>query len=445
MRQLLQEQPSLTGPVVNHPHARELAEVDRILRLHPGILEEVGQDLRRGVRCDWGREGMSADHALRAALLKQMNTWSYDELSFHLADSSTYRSFCGLGCFDPAPSRSALQRAVKAITENTWHAVHRTLLGYAKAQGVEDGRKVRIDATVTESNIHHPTDSSLLSDAVRVLTRLLARAQREFGLDRFPSRARRAKRRALDVLNAKNGRKRTKAYRDLLKVTYETVGYAETAAVQLDALPDRSAWLLAGEVRHFIVLAQAVLDQTERRVLYGEDVPAAEKIVSLFEDHTDIIVKDRRDTHYGHKLTLTSGRSGLILDWVVEDGNPADSTLATRMLERQSRIYGKPPRQAAFDGGFASKDNLNEAKTLGVQDVSFSKKRGLEVLDMVRSTWVYKRLRNFRAGIEGWISFLKRCFGLERCSWRGWDGFARYVGASMVAANLLTLARHLLT
>jgi IS5 family transposase len=442
MRQLLQEQPSLAGPVVDHPHARELAEIDRLLRLHPAILDAVWQDLAHGVRADRGREGMTADQALRAALLKQINTWSYDELSFHLADSWTYRSFCGFGCFEAAPSRSTLQRGIKGITDDTWRAIHRTLLGYAKTQGVEHGRKVRIDATVTETDVHPPTDSSLLWDAVRVLTRLLARAQAEVGLDRFPSRARRAKRRALEVLNAKRGRKRTKAYRDLLKMTHETVAYAETAAVQLDALPDVMARRLAQEIRHFVVLAQAVIDQTERRVLHGEDVPTAEKILSIFEDHTDIIVKDRRDTHYGHKLTLTSGTSGLILDWVVEDGNPADSTLATRMLERQKEIYGKPPRQAAFDGGFASKRNLQDAKALGVQDVSFSKKRGLEVLDMVRSAWVYKRLRNFRAGIEGWISFLKRCFGLDRCSWRGWAGFARYVGASIVAANLLTLARH---
>ena len=101
------------------------------------------------------------------------------------------------------------------------------------------------------------------------------------------------------------------------------------------------------------------------------------------------------------------------------------------------------PRQIAFDGGYASQDNLKAAKKLGIRDVAFSKKRGLEVLDMAKSQWVYRRLRNFRAGIEAWISFLKRCFGLDRCSWHGADGFARYVGASVVAANLLTLARHL--
>jgi IS5 family transposase len=248
----------------------------------------------------------------------------------------------------------------------------------------------------------------------------------------------------LDVLNAKKPRKRNKAYRDLLVVTRETVGYAKTAASWLEKHPGPLGSLaLIEELEHYVMLTEVVIDQTERRVLHGEKVPAEDKVFSIFEDHTDIIIKDNRNTHFGHKVTLTGGRSGLILDWVVEDGNPADSTLTLRMLERQRDIYGRPPRQAALDGAYASKDNLADAKTLGVQDVCFSKKRGLEVLDMVKSTWVYKRLRKFRAGVESWVSFLKRCFGLDRCTWKGWDGFRRYVGSSIVAANLLILARHL--
>jgi transposase, IS5 family len=444
MRQLFQEQLPLTGPSVNHRHAQELNGMDQILRDNPDITALVMQDLEGRVQVPgWGREGMTAEQVLRAALLKQLNTWTYEELSFHLADSWTYRSFCGIGVLYKAPSRATLQRNIKGITEETWEAINRVVLGYAAERDVEDGRKVRTDGTVTETPIHAPTDSSLLWDSVRVLTRLLARARDDFGLRAFPSRARRAKRRALDVLNAATKRKRTKAYRDLLEVTRETMGYAETAVAQLNACGDVLATLAAGEMERYAGLARRVVDQTERRVLQGETVPASEKIVSIFEPHTDIIVKDRRDTHYGHKLTLSAGTSGLVLDWVIEDGNPADSTLVVRTIERHKEIYGRVPRQMAFDGCYASRENLKEAKELGVQDVAFSKKRGLEVLDMARSRWVYKRLRNFRAGMESWISFLKRGFGLERCSWRGADGFARYVGASIVAANLLTLARHL--
>lgn len=444
MRQLSREQLPLTGPVVRHRHAQELEGVDRILRDNGDTAELVLQDLEAGVVVGEGREGMTAEQVLRAAVLKQINTFTYDELSFHLADSWTYRTFCGWGPLDKTPGKSTLQRNIKRITAQTWEAINGTLLGYAAECGVENGRKVRIDATVTETNIHHPTDSSLLWDAVRVLTRLLAKAHENHGVQRFPKRVRRAKRRALEVLNTKGARKQRKAYRDLLAVTNETVGYARTAVSSLERQPDSpAAMALAAQLRHYVIGAEAVIDQTERRVFHGEEVPATEKWVSIFEDHTDIVIKDKRATHFGHKVTVTGGRSGLILDWVVEDGNPADSTLAIRMLERQKKIYGQVPQQAAFDGGFASKPNLKDAKALGIKDVSFSKKRGLEVLDMVKSQWVYKRLRNFRAGIESWISFLKRSFGLDRCTWKGWAGFARYVAASIVAANLLTLARHL--
>jgi transposase, IS5 family len=174
----------------------------------------------------------------------------------------------------------------------------------------------------------------------------------------------------------------------------------------------------------------------------GRPSPPA-RLGSLFETHSDIIVKDQRQTHYGHKVTLTGGASGLILDAVVERGSPADSTRAVPMLERQKEIYGRVPRQASFDGGYASKQNLVEAKALGVEDVCFAKKRGLKVPEMVRSSWVYRRLRDFRAGIEGMISYLKRAFGLERCTWKGELSFGAYLWASVVSANFLTLARHL--
>jgi IS5 family transposase len=179
-------------------------------------------------------------------------------------------------------------------------------------------------------------------------------------------------------------------------------------------------------------------------VLDGESVPAADKIVSIFEPHTDIIVKDRRQALYGHKVCLTAGASGLVLDCVIEDGNPADSTLAVRMIERQIDIYDQPPRQACFDGGFTSNDNLAAIKKLEVVDVAFSKARGIALLDMVKSSWVYRRLKHFRAGIESIISFLKRCFGWHRCTWRSLESFKAYTWTSVVAANLLVLARHAL-
>ena len=185
-----------------------------------------------------------------------------------------------------------------------------------------------------------------------------------------------------------------------------------------------------------------MIAQAARRVLHGEVVPAPEKLVSLFEPHADVLVKDRRETYYGHKIFLTGGASGLILDCALPKGNPADTTWALPMLRRQAALFGRPPRQASFDGGFASADNLAAAKALPVRDVCFSKKRGLAVLDMVKSSWVFRQLRNFRAGIESAISFLKRVFGLARCIWKGAPAFQAYVRTAVLAANLLVLARH---
>jgi len=441
------EQLSLDRPWIEHSHAAELARISQILRLHPGMAELVEQDLVRGVkRPDTGARGMSGEQVLRVLLLKQMNGFSYAELGFHVADSVSYRSFCLFGALGSTPSRSTLAENLKKVRPETLEQIQRMLLEYASRIGVEQGRKVRIDSTVVEANIHTPTDSSLLWDGVRVLTRLLKRADERFEFGLWTNHRRRAKRRMLEVQNTGNKRKRTAAYRDLLKVSRKVVGYACRADNHLrdQHLEDAAAQELAHQLTHYMALLQRVIKQTERRVIHGEKVPSSEKLVSLFEPHTDIIVKDRRDTFYGHKVFVTGGASGLILDCKIEPGNPADSTMALPMLEAQNEIYGRPPRQAAMDGGFTSIQNLRDAKELGVQDVCFHKKRGLLVSDMTRSTWVYRRLRDFRAGIEGMISFLKRAFGLRRCTWRGELSFASYVQASVLTANLLTLARHLL-
>ena len=177
--------------------------------------------------------------------------------------------------------------------------------------------------------------------------------------------------------------------------------------------------------------------------MHGEKVDASEKVASIFEPHTDIIVKDRRDTHFGHKICLTGGSSNLILGCLVLKGNPADTELAIPMLDRQKQLYDRYPIKACFDGGFASKNNLKEAKAQSrkIKDVCFAKKRGLNETEMCRSQYVYRSLRRFRSGIESGISWLKRCLGLTRCTWKGWDSFKSYVWSSIVAANLLTIAR----
>lgn len=438
------ETPARAGVAwIEHPHAWELEAISRILDEEVGIAERVGQDLVRGVKNpETGRLGMSGDQVLRVLLVKQMNGFSYEVLHFHLLDSASYRTFCRFGALEAVPSRSAVAENLKKVRAETLEAINRVLLTRAAAEGVERGRKVRIDSTGVETNIHAPSDSTLLWDAVRVLTRLLERAAAAVDLPQWSDHTKRAKRRILAIQRAPTQEKRTPLYRDLLKVARKVRGYAVAARDALAGSDAEARRRLAFELNHYRRLLERIIEQTERRVLGGETVSASEKMVSIFEPHTDLLAKQGRETLYGHKLFLTGGASGLVLDCVIEDGNPADSTLCTRMLQRQEEIYGRPPRQAALDGGFASKPNLREAKDLGVQDVCFSKKRGLQVPEMVKSTWVYKKLRDFRAGIEGVISFLKRAFGLDRCTWRGELSFQSYVWSGILSANLLTLARH---
>ena len=452
MRKKHRIQRALTEAWLDLPYAKELEAIDDLLTSQPTIGELAAQDLVLG-NPDIGRNGMTGEEVIRALALKQINQWSYTDLLFQLHDSQTSRAFMGYGIGDRIPSRSTLAENIKRLRAETLESISQVILGVAKDAGVEMGRKVRIDTTAVESNIHHPFESDQLWDVVRVLTRLMERA-RELTADEltitFPNRTRRAKRRYRGAWNAKTKAQRKEQYRDLLKVTREVMRAARRVAQQLKGFSDQASGSAAkvasirGEILRIMHLAEILCDTTQRRVIDDEPVPSTEKVLSIFEDHTDVIRKDSRETIYGHKICLTGGASSLILDCMVLEGNPADSSLAVDAVKRQENVYGQLPRQVALDGGFASKTNLADIKDLGVDDVAFSKRRGLEISDMTKSVWVYRRLRDFRAGIEGCISFLKRCFGLDRCSWRSFASFKAYVQASVLSFNLLVLARHLI-
>src|SRR6476646_3421895 len=323
-------------------------------------------------------------------------------------------------------------------------AGRRSIAPCLSARARRKSRPARLCASTAPSPPRscEPSDSSLLWNAVHVLVRLLKSADALTGGLEWRNHRRAAKKRARAIEYARDRLKRVQPYRELIALTRSTLAYAEQAAAQLWRAGDPMAEALwQAEFRHYRPLIERIIAQTERRVLHGEAIAANEKIVSLFEPHADIIVKGGRDVQYGHKLNLTTGRSGLILDLVIEAGNPADSDRFLPMLERHIALYGGAPRQTAADGGFASRDNLAQAKALGVHDVAFHKKAGLRILDMVKSNWVYRKLRNFRAGIESDISCLKRAYGLARCLWRGLDHFTAYVWSSVVAYNVALFAR----
>jgi IS5 family transposase len=442
MRQERTVQATIFEVFARHEIGGELKAISQWLDRQPALMGLVAGDLRRDGLRETGRKGLPAEAVLRCALLKQQRQLSYEELAFHLEDSASFRAFARLP-LAWSPKKSVLHQTICAIRPETWEAVNRALLASAQQDKLESGATVRIDSTVTAALMHEPSDSALLWDAVRVMTRLLRQAA---GLPGAPAlqwrdRRRLAKKRARAIEYSRGKDKRRQLYRELIAATRATQAALQDAVERLADLAGIAAMRWRARVDHYQPLIERILSQSERRVLDGLAVPAGEKLVSLFEPHADIIVKGAGDVQYGHKLNLTTGKSGLILDVVVEAGNPADAERFLPMLDRQIACCGVAPRQIAADGGYASLDNLKAARARGVRDVAFHKKRGLAVEDMVKSRWVYRRLRNFRAGIEAGISCLKRAYGLARCTWRGLDHFKTYIWSAVVAHNLVLFAR----
>lgn len=421
-----------------HRFSKELQETSKILDKHPEFIAWVADDLSADIKgVGNGAGGMSAEQVLRAAILKQQDGWSYQLLEYQCEDSIDTRSFLRLD-YQESYSRSCLQRNIALINPGTWVKINNALVKYAAAAGGEKGRTIRMDATVIESNIHAPTDSTLFYDCLRVTDRELKKIRQKTRIAYYPPlTTKEAKTKLLKVQYAKNRQERKKPYRVLIN-----------AAKGLLAMLPRIIERFQGNnkidlkwIKRIVECLPIIISQTERRVIKGENVASNEKIVSIFELHTDIVKKGKRETEYGHKIFLAAGKSGLISDCQLVQGNPADSEYFIDLIKRQRELYGRVPRQTSADGGFASEDNVYEAKDLGVRDVCFSKPCGVSIEEMVKSRWVFQKLRKFRAGIEGVISVLKRAFGMERVTWKGCRGFASYVHSGVVAYNLTILAR----
>lgn len=364
MRKKQQKQMPLIEPASGHPLEMELEIISQLIDHTPTICDYVLQDLNEGKveKQNTGAEGMSADQVIRAAVVMRLYSFTYEKLAFHIYDSRALRRFCRIGIADKGFGKSALNANIKRLSPQMWECISRDLLEHAKDENIEKGRKTRIDCTVVESNIHKPFDSVQLFDSVRVLTRLLYKARDEFGIGIiFTDHQHRAKRRMVGIQYAKGDKQRNFLYKDLLKVTRKTIGYAITAEALLGALCPTNIVLfeLLNNIKHYGDLARQVYDQAYRRVIQGESVPAGQKVVSIFEEHTDVIVKDSRDTYYGHKICLTGGASNLILDCVILEGNPADTELVEQMLDRQHQLYGRYPLKVAMELHHQSAKNVN--------------------------------------------------------------------------------------
>lgn len=423
---------------------------------HGELVDLVHRDLVRGLkRPRSGRPGLSAEQALRALLLQRIKDWDLRELRERIADGFTLRQFTTFWS-DWVPSHQAFHRAFVKLTPETIEALNRAVVMAAVDLGIEDGKRLRVDTTMVETNIHWPTDSELCWDCVRVLTRL-AKAVLEQIPDlrqRFANRTRAARRRmqALHRMGPVQRQTRLKpAYRALLKITRQVIDNARAvcrAAQKTKTHLGFDAALrvegLLVEIEHYAKLADRVVDQARRRVLEHESLPADEKLYSIFEPHTDLIKRGKanRPVEFGHKVFLAESRLGLITDYRILDGNPPDEKRVGESLARHRETFGVVPALYAADRGFYSPRNIEALADAGVKAESVPQRGGHRTPKRTahEKTRAFKRAQKFRAGIEGRISVLFRGRGMKRCELRGRQRFEVFVGAAVLANNLLIIA-----
>lgn len=443
MRETRVPQTSIFELYSEHEFGKQLSRLSDVLDNHaPIVLPLIKNDLISKSVKSVGRCGISIESVFRCMLLKQMLQISYDDLAFHLSDSMSYRTFTRL-VDGASPKKSSLQNVIRRIKPETLEKVFQALSSAYFDHGFVSLEKIRIDSTVVKSNIAAPSDSQLLNDGVRVLSRLLAKSRGMTGVKiRYTDKRKETKSLVFRIFNAKKAEKE-RLYPKLLQAVQVVLKQVERAILQVrsqgSVCESQRKWL--DQVEHYRDLLLKIIDQTQRRVFDGENVPSSEKIVSLFEEHTDIIVKGARDVEYGHKINLSSDAKGFITYLAIEKGNPNDAERFIPIIKGHFDTFGEVPTSTVSDGCYASLDNASEGRALGISRVVFHKKRGIGYRDMGVKEKTFKRLRDFRAGIEGNISELKRVFGASKATWKGLDGFKAFVWSSVISYNLVRLAR----
>lgn len=404
-----------------------------------------------------GRKSTPVEVIIRILAVKRLYGLSYEKTEKQVRDSLVLRLFCRV-YFNEVPDDTTLIRWANQIQPETLKKFNRRLTELATQLKVTKGRKLRTDGTVVESNIHPPSDSSLLVDGVRVLGRNFRRAKEilkeKTSLNKaiFRNRTRSARRLARQAGEALRKRKEAtrkkgvEAYHKLVNVAQVTIEQAQKIMTELEVQTTPQAKKLTKTLETFIPRVKQVIEQTTRRVFEDEQVPASEKIVSLFEPHTSIICrnKPRKPVEYGHKIWLDEVDGGIVTRWEVLDGNPNDTLQWTLSLENHVRQFGKPPTQASADRGVYSAPNQQKANDLGVRRVILPKPGyKSEKRKLLESQSWFKQGRKWHNGVEGRISVLKRCYNLDRCLDHSENGFEKWVGWGVIANNLMSIGRSL--
>lgn len=422
------------------------------------VFQKVKADLARRYpqTLTRGRLSTPVEVLLRLIVVKRLYRWSYEETEHFVSDSLVLRQFCRV-YLESVPDDTTLIRWANLIGPKTIEEVNERVVALARSLKVTRGRKLRTDSTVVETNIHHPTDSRTMGDGVRVLSRLLRRAKEvvgqgvNLGKEAFRTRTRSVRRLAQRIhrVARRKGEEAAEtmkqAYAKLIQVAEASKAQAEQIRDVLKGRADESARRLVERFEHFLPLVGQAISQATRRVIDGEVVPSKEKLLSLFEPHTQVIVRHKagKAVEFGRKLVLDEVDGGIISRYeILKEGGGQDHPYLKASLEGHQQRFGKPPDLVAGDRGVYTPENERLAKEFGVKYVVLPKTGQItpERREYERQGW-FRRGFRFRAGIEGRISVLQRCQGLDRSLNHGEDGFGRWVGWGIVTANLLRIAR----
>jgi len=434
-----------------------LDPVDRLLD-DPDLVELVRQSLaaRRPRSTRTGRPGIAPDRLLRCCVVKHLKGWSFRELERELRSHLVYRRFTRFDA-EATPDFSTFSRTLALLSPAVTEQIHRRVVGVAREQGVARGRKLRTDTTVVETNIHHPTDSTLLGDGIRVLSRSLKRlaAECKEGALEVVDHGRAVKHRLLEICRAAksltpaNRQRLEGSYRKLLGLTQGVVRQAQTVLQRwekgrLQVVGDLlQVQTQTSQLRHFLPWVEKVIAQTRER-LWKKNLHVVGKVLSLFEAHTQVIRRGKlhKPTEFGRRVRIDEVENGIVSGYKVQEGNPADTHAWKPALQQHQALFRQAPRLATADRGFFSADNEREAQALGVEKVALPGRGRLSPTRAQRQKqrWFQRALR-WRAGSEATISTLKHPFSMWRATYKGESGFQRYVGWSIITKNLVSIAR----
>lgn len=413
----------------------EFGLIDTILEKHPELFEWVAGDVMGGNKASkFGRKDIpTVEQIVRAAIYKELKGLDYRALDFHQADSRLCARFIGLNGREF--SFQVYQKYISRITEESLNKLMLELNKIAISEGWEDVSRMRQDSTVVESNIHYPTNNSLVWDCIRESHRLLSALKAEVGASVHFRDYRKGAKRTYFKINVSRGKDKKV---DLFNK--QLITFTKCINQVSNAVKKKSGYSLKGiglyiELERLLGVMEQVYSMTWRKEIQGESVPVEDKLFSIYELHTDIIVKGGREAQFGHKVNFATGSSMLVLDQRVLKGNVGDSELYAATIDRIVENYGIVPRDTAADGAYASKANLKHAQDKGIVNIVFNKvTRSLK--NCVTSRNMETRLKKWRSNMEAVISNLKRGFGLKRCNWRGAPHFQAKVAWSVIAYNI---------